>query len=457
MFSPGKLTSQSKTDVVLGGFSSHADFETACRYCHAPLETIQGDLCIRCHTTISDQIQNEIGTHARIKNIEQCRDCHPDHQGLDFDITQAAFFRFDHSLTRFSLQWHQLDYDMTPFDCSSCHDIENGFVLIDQICEVCHADENSEFIATHLQDFGEDCLSCHDGSGQMTNFDHAKTKFPLEGRHASASCGSCHIDGQFENISLQCAACHLEPPIHTGLFSNDCAACHTADNWSVMASMDGVIFDHFKQFGFSLVRHQTDFTGSLLKCAACHTSEDGLTAAFKMEYCTNCHTSKDPEFMAEHDIQFGTECLSCHDGIDRMAQFDHNRIFILDGKHAEISCESCHFDKVFSGTPTLCVECHVEPEIHVGYFGVQCENCHTAEAWAPAKMQAHTFPLDHGEEGLIPCEVCHVNRYTEYTCYGCHEHQPEEIIDKHQEEDISGPRLEDCAACHATGEEHEES
>jgi hypothetical protein len=66
-------------------------------------------------------------------------------------------------------------------------------------------------------------------------------------------------------------------------------------------------------------------------------------------------------------------------------------------------------------------------------------------------MVAHTFPLDHGEQGLIACEVCHVDRYTEYTCYGCHEHQPGEILSKHLEEGISRGELENCIACHATG------
>jgi hypothetical protein len=155
--------------------------------------------------------------------------------------------------------------------------------------------------------------------------------------------------------------------------------------------------------------------------------------------------------MEEHRTQFGQDCLACHDGLDRMSDFDHDRFFILDGKHAETSCENCHLDQIFSGTPSMCMDCHDEPEIHRGYFGLQCENCHTNSAWSPAKMSDHDFPLDHGEEGLVACEVCHTTRYTEYTCYGCHEHQPGEILEEHLDEEISQAELVDCVACHPNG------
>jgi len=456
IFSPGALSAQGQTGMTLGGFGSHADFATACENCHAPLETTQGDLCLHCHTTIFTQIQTRTGTHAGLPGVEQCRDCHPDHLGRDFNPTRAAFNHFDHSLTRFSLGWHQFDYDLMPVDCNSCHNTEDGFEFIPQACELCHAGENPDFMADHILDFGEDCIACHDGTDQMTNFDHTITHFPLDGMHASTSCAGCHTDGQFEGTPSQCISCHIEPAIHAGLFSTECTACHTSDGWSILVGMDGTTFDHFSQSGFSLIRHQTDHTGSLLPCNACHTSDDGFEVGFNLSFCIECHTSDNPVFMAEHQVQFGTECLSCHDGVDRMDDFDHNQSFVLDGAHAEVPCESCHTNKVFNDTPTACSDCHAEPDIHAGYFGLQCENCHTTAAWAPAKMQSHAFPLNHGDQGLVQCEVCHTSRYTEYTCYGCHERQPGEILDEHQEEGITGTRLEDCVACHPDGLKHED-
>jgi hypothetical protein len=220
--------------------------------------------------------------------------------------------------------------------------------------------------------------------------------------------------------------------------------------------MNGVPFDHFLQSGFSLIRHQKDYPGDLFTCADCHTSEDGIKVDFVMNFCTDCHRINNPDFMTEHQIHFGKDCLACHDGIDRMADFDHDHSFVLDGKHAEIPCESCHTNKVFGGTPTACEGCHGEPAIHAGYFGQECENCHASNAWAPAKMKSHFFPLDHGDHGQLACEACHITRYTEYTCYGCHEHDPEAIRKKHQDEGITGTRLTDCMACHPDGLEHKD-
>lgn len=72
-------------------------------------------------------------------------------------------------------------------------------------------------------------------------------------------------------------------------------------------------------------------------------------------------------------------------------------------------------------------------------------------------MKEHVFPLDHGEDGLIQCEVCHINSYVEYTCYGCHEHQPGDIEKDHKDENIALAELQDCVVCHLSGkiEEHD--
>ena len=91
MFSPGALSAKNATGRQSGGFESHAAFENDCHLCHAPLETTQADLCTRCHTNIMQQVAADRGTHAQVVQITDCRACHPDHQGQDFDPTAAAF------------------------------------------------------------------------------------------------------------------------------------------------------------------------------------------------------------------------------------------------------------------------------------------------------------------------------------------------------------------------------
>jgi len=138
-----------------------------------------------------------------------------------------------------------------------------------------------------------------------------------------------------------------------------------------------------------------------------------------------------------------------------MVDLDHDRFFVLDGQHTDLDCDACHLNRVFAGTPRECSACHAEPEIHAGYFGLQCERCHGTDAWSPAKLVSHSFPLDHGEGGVVACDVCHTDRYTAYTCYGCHEHQEAEMVSKHREEGITGAQFDDCIACHPTGHEAE--
>ncbi len=109
------------------------------------------------------------------------------------------------------------------------------------------------------------------------------------------------------------------------------------------------------------------------------------------------------------------------------------------------------------GDPHECHNCHEEPDVHAGRFGLNCSRCHTLQAWAPALLTRHTFLLDHGDEGQVACQTCHIQTYSEYTCYECHDHQPEEMRDVHTQEGIYGDEVEDCARCHPTGQPDEGS
>src|SRR3546814_280085 len=84
--------------------------------------------------------------------------------------------------------------------------------------------------------------------------------------------------------------------------------------------------------------------------------------------------------------------------------------------------------------------------------------CHQPGHWKPATFDhSRYFLLDRDHN--TACTTCHLNNnYKQYTCYGCHEHQPTKIITKHREEGITN--IENCVRCHrsAHGEaagEHE--
>jgi hypothetical protein len=235
-----------------------------------------------------------------------------------------------------------------------------------------------------------------------------------------------------------------------------CAQCH-ADHQGrdfAPASVALVNFDHTVT-GFPLDRHTENYDGSPFDCQTCHLG-DGYT--FAEETCADCHSAAEAAFIAEHILAFGSNCLGCHDGTGRLANFDHAQFFVLDGAHASVECAACHVDRRFKGTPTECVACHAEPEVHVGLLGTDCATCHSTTAWTPARLENHTFPLDHGaeDEEIATCATCHPNTFQEYTCYGCHKHQPDKMAKHHAEKGIFEPQLSNCAVCHPRGDKEED-
>jgi hypothetical protein len=300
------------------------------------------------------------------------------------------------------------------------------------------------------------CATCHrehqgrefDPTGfALAGFNHALTRFPLTGKHLQAACADCHSGGQYQKSSIECAACHAEPKEHAGVFEVNCANCHGTDTWKP-ATVNGAVFDHAKA-AFQLNRHALDYAQQPIACAGCH--HNGVTAVDQQATCTSCHSQRDSAFMLKHQSQYGSDCVSCHDGTDRMVPFDHARFFPLDGAHEKTACADCHADQKFKGTPIECASCHADPKIHAGIFGSQCQACHTSAAWTPAQLQKHTFPLDHGGQGEQTCQTCHTQTYADYTCTSCHDHQPEALVKNHAQLKIPAADYPKCATCHAQG------
>lgn len=469
-FSPGRLSARGNDQLdgnkpASKDFGSHADFEERCDLCHRPLESTMSVLCLDCHQEVATQIQQNAGTHGNINPVEDCITCHSEHHGQDYDLLTEALRRYDHSQSGFDLVKHKLDYAALPLECDRCHGQGAGFPFQVQTCLACHQTHDPSFMEQHAREFGSSCVDCHDGKDSMAQFDHQHSGFPLEGLHAELRCADCHAqEGQllsaeaFSNLPVTCEGCHGVTLSHTGLFEKDCDNCHTSAGWTP-AIWQGLPFQHealqgnLQTTGFSLIHHQQGYDGQELRCLDCHADMTAQSAGqFSQQVCSDCHVQDGSGFIQQHLEQVGAGCLECHDGVDRMRNFSHASIFPLEGAHAQALCLDCHADQ-YAGTPDTCVKCHEEPEIHKGFFGLECQMCHSPEAWSPALMTSHSFPLDHGEQGIVTCQTCHPESYTQYTCYTCHEHQPVEILEKHLEEGIGRDELVDCARCHPTGEE----
>jgi hypothetical protein len=377
LFSPGEL-SQQNAHQPLGGVYSHSDIGGNCASCHVNPLSMQkmADRCLLCHFGIMGS-----GTlHASLLSDGQteCRDCHPEHRGPQAELTLLDPQNFPHEKVGYSLVGHQQMPDGKPFSCENCHhqDIRS---FDQEACELCHRDIQPEFMQLHTNDFGQDCLACHDGIDRYgSEFDHSNLSFPLSGQHLNLACTNCHAGARtpadLRDAPQDCFACHRNEDPHAGQFGQDCAGCHTTEDWS------NATFDH-------------------------------SLAAFQ-----------------------------------------------LTGAHLQVSCRECHLPGAngltFKGTPQECQACHNEPEYHLGLFSRNCDACHTAQAWSPAIFEElHIFPMNHGENGLSQCQVCHPDQLQNYTCYGCHEHNPIEIEEEHREEGITN--FNDCMRCHPTGQEEE--
>jgi Class III cytochrome C family len=179
-------------------------------------------------------------------------------------------------------------------------------------------------------------------------------------------------------------------------------------------------------------------------CFACHAPLRGATS----ERCVSCHVISDiglrttrgaPVASAGAKVAFHQklstqDCMSCHTGHQGSAlalatskSFSHELLLPA----ARAKCATCH-------TPT-------DTTIHRG-MSANCGQCHSQQAWKPATFDHDKlFSLD-GDHN-VACATCHPGNDTRrFTCYGCHEHQPDGIRAKHLDEGISN--FENCVQCH---------
>ncbi|MFZ1686885.1 MAG: cytochrome c3 family protein [Flavobacteriales bacterium] len=285
--------------------------------------------------------------------------------------------------------------------------------------------EPGELLEAH-QKTGDDCFSCHQPFGGLPNDkciachtvadigdDTLLGKRPTLFHEAlgTIQCVQCHSDhmgrnadltmGGFEHTLISattladCNRCHAKPTdeLHT-LLPNKCAACHDTQGWKPAREFDHAL----------------------------------LTAAGRDD-CASCHQRP---IDALHERMQGN-CATCHStDAWKTATFDHS---LLSGAERN-NCATCH------RSPT--------DDFHQGNKD-NCASCHGTNAWSPSTFDHSAyFRLDGNHNAK--CATCHqANDHNTYTCYGCHEHTPGNILGEHQEEGITN--ITDCVRCHRSGDE----
>jgi hypothetical protein len=186
-------------------------------------------------------------------------------------------------------------------------------------------------------------------------------------------------------------------------------------------------------------------------CFACHAPLRGVAA----DRCIKCHALPDIGVRTTKGAPVGRkavkasfhqqlteqDCVACHT--------DHQGPRLAERSGKRFSHQLLRAD-----VRDRCESCHKPPAdtLHRQITG-NCAQCHRQEGWKPATF-AHDklFLLDKDHNAT--CVTCHTgNDYKRYTCYGCHEHQPDQIRRKHEKEGI--PQFENCVKCHRSADEKE--
>lgn len=445
-WTPSKFE-HSRTGFALRGKHANA----TCESCHDTKKIVAED--------VRRMLEQHPNAHTYLGLPTTCQSCHQDpHKeklGSDCktchdETSWRMGSRFDHDKTGFPLTGRH-----EKVECKQCHPVAaSGALLPDfppvahEQCTACHQDP-------HDKRFGARCDSCHTTASwhalkreaQERAF-HAKTRFPLQGAHASTPCTSCHgpfgrgHPAKFKGLPFaQCTACHADA--HGGQLAGKtgaCERCHTVAGFEP-ASFDPKSHDRFPLTG----------AHAAVGCAECHAetfrdkhppekAPGRVLAASKIDFhpahaaCQTCH--KDP-----HAGQFAPRtCEGCHgtESFHALA-FDHDKEtkFPLTGAHSSAACGECHTrtkpqDPVrFATTPTACSECHGDP--HYGQLPRACDGCHRTTTFTEVTFdhEKTKFPLV-GKHEKAACERCHpkievrpglvVQRFvpTPQKCAACH-------------------------------------
>jgi len=428
---------------------AHAKLEGSsnCVQCHGLRKEPIAQRCLACHKEIAWLVQQGRGLHAPSRNVphKECASCHPDHAGLDFALVDwgaGGQTKFDHQRAGWAL-----DGKHARAKCAACHATEfrkspaaplsprttgAGWTGLETSCISCHARDD-----VHKAALGASCERCHDAADwkKPTRFDHAKSAYPLTGKHATVECDKCHkparlnlrpdaegrVIGQYKPLPFaECSACHTDP--HKGRLSAQCSTCHTTRDFKEVNRKE---FDHSRTRYPLAGRHLT------VQCEACHGANlTKKTPAFAA--CADCHA----------DAHFGrgtlrgqsADCGACHrvDGFapSTFTVAQHaTAAFALGGRHVDAKCALCHVasDSVVRGAPrrivrrvdlrpraTACGSCHADA--HVGApattAGAACTTCHDERGWSPttfsvARHATLKLPLDGAHQPLA-CHRCHV-------------------------------------------------
>jgi len=422
---------------------AHLDKPLSCLKCHGAGSTSLDQHCRECHAAIDYTMKRSRGLHGHLQK-PACAPCHPDHVGRDFALIswdEGSPEQFDHLRAGFRLEGKH-----ASLKCRDCHKPENqheGIIkLIQRVqpadswlglqrdCISCHED-------IHQKTLGETCTVCHEQTAwkPASRFDHAKSDYPLTGKHVEVACNKCHLAPGVEPLvdrkggrrprykplpHQECSDCHKDP--HAGRVGPACGSCHVTGSFTTI---------NREQFNHEVTRYPLRGRHVGIECAKCHDPKTawGKTPPFKT--CVACHA--DPHAGKATQAGKVVDCAACHrvEGFTPstydIALHDTSR-YPLKGKHRSVKCSACHAKNPPGVKPSAvgtsgvllrpsfgkCGDCH--QDAHAGQLARRkdkgaCEACHRVEGWVPTSFSVtdHAglkLPLQ-GRHGAVKCAACH--------------------------------------------------
>lgn len=450
--SPGKL---SKVHTHLEGIAN-------CTKCHVIGEKETTSKCLECHVEIQNLQNQNKGYHASEEvKAKKCAACHSDHHGLEFEIVRFDQKEFDHSLAGYELIGKH-----SKLECNACHKEsliknkisqkkESSFLGLGTDCLSCHEDVHQKTLSTN-------CVSCHNQEvfKPAVNFDHSKTKYPLEGKHQHLDCAKCHKTilqngknfQQYAGVDYKnCTNCHED--VHENRFGNDCKKCHDLQSFKQVKVTNNLNHNQTK-YPLQGAHQKVD-------CKKCHLKS--YTTPIKFANCVDCHKDyHEGQFKKNNTIQ---DCADCHTNLSfsptTYTLGRHQKsAFSLEGAHVAVPCFECHKRNEkwdFRNPGKLCIDCH--ENIHEDYLDKKympnndCSSCHSVNIWREINFDHNktAFNLE-GKHLDSDCRDCHfkeVNsqrvqqfKWDSESCTNCH-------LDKHFKQfDIDG--ITSCVKCHTS-------
>jgi len=289
---------------------SHLEGLKNCESCHEAGRQISTVKCLECHKLLKERIDLKKGLHSN-EGYGDCVACHVEHLGTDVELIwwPDEITNFDHNLTGYRLSGKH-----TELECRKCHveknimdkerlieakkNLNRSFLGLKDNCLNCHEDR-------HAGQLDKICEKCHTTKGWKppSEFDHAKTSFPLSGKHSESDCSKCHkpvSDNQSADKTLlkfkdiphnQCSDCHEDN--HKGKFKEKCETCHNTSGWH---NVNRAGFDH-SETKFSLLgKHQN------LACEKCHIPGQPMSE-LKYDLCKDCHSDYHKGAFAERSLK----------------------------------------------------------------------------------------------------------------------------------------------------------